>query len=242
MTERDQIVFGNTVIEYSVIRSPRRRKTVGITLDHADGVLVASPIDTSPEQVRQIVLKRAPWIIRRATDQVLNPRTKQFVSGESLPYLGREVRMLVETGKRRRVQVHFTHWEFRIVAPEQLTGEERRSAILSAVTRWYKVQSAGQLEERIEQWTKVAGWSPTTILIRDQRQRWGSCSSDGVLRFNWRIVMAPPALMDYVVVHELVHLRVKAHSPVFWAEVARLMPDHGLRRARLKELGPNLTI
>ena len=159
-----------------------------------------------------------------------------------MPYLGRQVRILVESGKGRRVQVVFRHWEFRITVPEALVGDERRAAIEAAVVRWYRMRAAEHLAERAEHWAKLAGWAPSKVLVRDQRQRWGSCSPDGVLRFNWRIVMATPALMDYVVVHELVHLRVKAHSPVFWAEVARLMPDFGLRRARLKEMGPNLTV
>jgi predicted metal-dependent hydrolase len=80
------------------------------------------------------------------------------------------------------------------------------------------------------------------VLIRAQRQRWGSCGPDGTLRFNWRILMAPPTLIDYVVVHELAHLRYKHHDSAFWAEVSRLLPDYQLRRARLKEVGPRLSL
>ena len=242
MTERDRVVHGDTVIEYSVTRSVRRRRTVQITLDHDEGVLVAAPLHTPAEQLRQFVLKRASWIARRSAEQALSHRQRQFVSGESLPYLGREVRLSVENGNGKRVQFCFSHPEFHLVVPEHLAGDERRIAIVSVMTRWYQARAAEQLTERTEQWSKVVGRSPSRILIRAQRQRWGSCSSDGVLRFNWRIVMAPPAVIDYLVVHELVHLSVKNHSPAFWAEVARLMPDYGLRRAKLREVGPYLTI
>jgi hypothetical protein len=79
-------------------------------------------------------------------------------------------------------------------------------------------------------------------MIRNQRRRWGSCSADGTLRFNWRLVMAPPAIIEYVVVHELAHLRVPNHSPAFWAEVARFIPDYKARRTALRQLGPSLSL
>ena len=82
----------------------------------------------------------------------------------------------------------------------------------------------------------------SAVLVRDQRQRWGSCSPEGVLRFNWRIVMAPPALFDYVVIHELAHLRVRSHRAGYWALVAQAAPDHRVRRERLRALGPSLDL
>ena len=80
------------------------------------------------------------------------------------------------------------------------------------------------------------------ILIRDQRRRWASCSPDGTLRFNWRAIMAPPALLDYVVAHELAHLRVRNHTSEYWSVVSQAIPDYCLRRQRLREVGPLLSI
>src|SRR3990170_282249 len=102
--------------------------------------------------------------------------------------------------------------------------------------------SSPHLWQRVECWTKVVELSPTRILIRDQRKRWGSCSADGTLRFNWRLILAPPTLIDYVVVHELLHLRVKNHSRAFWTEMARFMPDYQTRRLALKQIGLRLNI
>jgi predicted metal-dependent hydrolase len=239
--ERGSVQFGNTVIEFTVTRSARRKKTIEITLDHAEGVLVAAPLATPPERIRQVVLKRAAWIVRQSSEEILHPRRKEFVSGESLLYLGREARLTVVHADVRRVSVEFEHWEFRIVVPAQLNGEERRAAVGSAVVNWYRARAGERLAERAEIWAKKADLTPAGVLVRDQRQRWGSCSPDGVLRFNWRIVMAPPAVIDYVVVHELVHLRSRTHSDAFWLEVARLMPDYGIRRSLLKEIGQRLT-
>ena len=81
-----------------------------------------------------------------------------------------------------------------------------------------------------------------SVLIRDQRQRWGSCAPDGTLRFNWRAVMLPPALIEYIVVHELIHLTIKTHSTDFWALVSKAMPDAQQRRRRLREAGQALPL
>ena len=242
MIEHGQIRFGNTDIEYTVIRSRRRRKTIEITLDPGQGVLVAVPMATTKEQISGVVKKRAAWIVRQATAAMLCPRPKAFVSGESLPYLGRQAPLFIEYTDRARVSVAFEHWSFHIAAPARLTGDERRQAIERAMVRWYKSRAAERLADRVQYWQTRTDSAPRAILIRDQRRRWGSCSPDGTLRFNWRLVMAPPALIDYVLVHELVHLRVKNHSSTFWGEVASLLPDYKLCRARLKELGPSLTM
>ncbi|MGQ9675415.1 MAG: M48 family metallopeptidase [Chloroflexota bacterium] len=242
MTERGKVVFGNTKIEYIINRSKRRKKTVAIVLDRAEGVLVAAPAKLSKEQIRQVVLKRADWIVRKASEDVLHPRRKEFVSGESLLYLGREVRLFAELDGARRPSLRFDHWSFHLTLPAGLDGEKRREVAAAAVVGWYKDRASERLSQRVAHWAGVAGYAPNRVLVRDQRQRWGSCGPDGTLRFNWRIIMAPPSLIDYVVVHEMAHLRVRNHSPAFWAEVHRMMPDYKMRRSLLKELGPRLTI
>ena len=238
--ERDLVHFGGKVIEYTVRRSRKRKKTIEIRLDH--GVLVAAPLRTAPERIRQVVLQRAGWIVRKSAEEVLHPRRKEFVCGESLSYLGREAPVFVECTRGRRVAVGFEDWGFRIAVPTGLEGEERRSAIERAVVSWYRARAGEHLADCVERWSKVASLTPEEILVRDQRRRWGSCSTDGTIRFNWRIVMAPPELMDYLVLHELVHLRIRNHSPAFWSEMARLMPDCKARRSNLREIGPRLVI
>lgn len=240
--ERDTVQFGNKIIEYTVTRSPRRKKTIGITLDGTAGVLVAAPLRTSSEQIREIILKRAGWIVQKATLGTICPRRKEFVSGESLLYLGHEAPLAVEHANIRRVAIAFDQFGFAITAPAHLDGEKRRRAIEAALVNWYKSCAARHLVEQVERWSKAAGLVPSRVLVRNQRRRWGSCSSDGSLRFNWRIIMAPPALIDYLIVHELVHLRILNHSKLFWAEVARLMPDYKARRSLLKEIEPRLTV
>jgi predicted metal-dependent hydrolase len=242
MTELSSIRFGDTSIDYTVVRSVRRKKTIEITLDHQDGVLVAAPSDTPPQQVADVVRKRGGWIIRKATESILYPLRKELVSGESIPYLGRQAKLLVEPGNVKKVKVAFSHWSFRVALPYGLVGEERRSAIAQALEKWYKGRAADRLTDRVGRWAPEVGCEPREVLIRNQRQRWGSCSPDGTLRFNWRVIQVEPCLIDYVVVHELVHCLVRNHSASFWDEVSRVLPDYRVRRQRLKEAGMQVVL
>jgi predicted metal-dependent hydrolase len=141
-----------------------------------------------------------------------------------------------------RVVVQFDHWSFKLTVPSTLDGSERAAATRKAIRKWYEKRAVERMRSRVEKWVRTIGASPARVLTRDQRSRWGSCSPNGTLRFNWRIVMAEPALIDYVVVHELAHLVVRTHSAEFWQQVARVMPDYKLRRARLKAIGPELSL
>ncbi len=240
--ERDSVKFGDTTIEYSIARSRRRKKTIEIKLEPDGGVRVTAPVRAKREELRQVVLKRADWIICKASEVVLQPPRKELVDGESVPYLGNEVRLSVETDGVRWVRVVFDQASLQITVPCHLDGEERRTAVESAIVKWYRSRAAEHLGRITEEWALLYGCTPARVLVRAQRRLWGSCSSDGTIRFNWRLILAPPSLIDYVVVHELVHLRVRNHSATFWTEVARLIPDYKSRRALLREVGPQLAI
>ena len=116
---RDRVRFGDATIEYEVRRSRRRRKTVQITVD-GGGVRVAAPMTTPDAELRAFVLKRASWIIGHVSRAVPEAATRRFVSGETLPYLGRNVRMIVESSDTRRPEVRFDHWRFRVSVPQSL--------------------------------------------------------------------------------------------------------------------------
>ena len=240
MTEQGSVRFGGTTIQYHVRRSARRRKTVDITVDGA-GVQVAVPQDTPDEDVRDIVHRRAPWILAHAPETLLEALPKGFVSGETLPYLGRNVRMVVSVGDVRAPEVRFDHWRLRITVPRYLSEGNRSGCIRRAVVAWYRRRAEARLATIVERWwPRFGGREPYRLLIRDQRQRWGSCAPDGTLRFNWRLAMLRPDLAEYVVVHELAHLRVRNHSTEFWNLLSRAMPDAQERRRRLREVGRSL--
>ena len=242
MSERGNVRFGDTTIEYEVRRSERRKKTVQITVD-GGGVQVAAPIKTPETELRALVRKRAPWILSHASDKMLEASPKRFVSGETLPYLGRNVRMIVEATDIRSPEVCFDHWRFRIAVPKTLNGDERYDPIRRAVVRWYRNRAAERLPGVVGRWwPRLCQGDMTRILIRDQRQRWGSCAPDGTLRFNWRAMMLKPALIEYVVVHELAHMTHRNHSTDFWGLLSQVMPDAQHRRNNLREEGRMLPL
>ena len=242
MTERGEIMFGDARIKYRVVRSPRRKKTIEVTVDAPGAVRVAAPVDTPAEQVEETVRRRAGWIVRHHGATTADAPPRRFVSGESLPYLGRSVLLTVRPTDEARVAIRFHHWAFDVDVPRTLKGEERLEKVRAAFEAWYRDRAALKLPPRVDRIAIRLGVQPKAVLIRDQRRRWASCGPDGTLRFNWRAVMAPPALLDYVVAHELAHLRVRGHTPEYWEVVAQAVPDYRLRRARLREIGPLLSL
>jgi predicted metal-dependent hydrolase len=242
VTERGDIAFGSARIRYSVVRSPRRRKTIEVTVERPGVVTVAVPEDTTQERIEATVRRRAGWIVRHDGAITVPPTPRRFVSGESLPYLGRAVRMFVHPSGGRDVSIRFHHWQFDVAVPRGLTGDKRRERIRAAFESWYRRRAEDRLPARVARVARLMGLAPSAVLVRDQRQRWASCSPNGALRFNWRALMAPPALLDYVIAHELAHLRVRAHTPEYWAVVAQAVPDYRARRERLREIGPLLSM
>ena len=236
-TERGLVRFGNTSIEYEVRRSQRRKETVQINVG-GDGVQVAAPATTPESELQAIVRKRATWILKHTREDVLRPTPKRFVSGETLPYLGRNVRLVVEAKDVRAPEFRFDHWRFRVSIPHSLEEEERYQHVRSVVVDWYRARAASRMRSEVRRWwPRLGNGGEPRILIRDQRQRWGSCAPDGTLRFNWRVMMLEASLLEYVVVHELVHVSVNNHSDDFWRLLASALPDMEHRRRRLREAG-----
>ena len=240
-TERARIEFHGRLIEYTVIRSRRRKKTIEITLDPQDGVILRSPARTPLRNIAELVHKRAAWILSRATEDILRPKPRCYTDGETLLYLGREIPIVTSASSGRRVAASLQDGAFRIAVPDDIPGDERPEKSRAALERWYRQEAKRLLPDLVARWQgRVGRKKPSFVQVRSQRRRWGSCSSDGSIRLNWRIIMAEPALIDYVVVHELAHLAVMDHSPRYWKRVERVLPDYRARRKRLNEIGLHL--
>ena len=237
-TEKASIEFNGKRIEYTVIRSKRRKKTLEITLDPQQGVIVRSPARTPRREITALVQKRAEWILSHATEDILRPTPRRFTDVETLFYMGREIPIATCATAASGVTANLENDTFWIESPADLPEDERTEKSRAAIERWYRRKASRLLPEIVAQWqAKVSSKKPAQVLIRNQRKRWGSCSSDGSIRLNWRIIMAEPALIDYVVVHELAHLAVMDHSPRFWKQVEHALPDYRARRKRLNEVG-----
>ncbi len=232
--ERDSVRIGNTTIEYEVHRSKRRKKSVAFTVDRGV-VRVAVPSAAKPDAIRRAVRDRAAWIINKLSQVPPEGLQKRFVNGESMPYMGDDVRVAVRIVDAPSPEIRLEDGRFRVFVPRSLRGKKRFDAIRLAFMEWYRERALLQVSECKDDWWPKLGRGPKSrVLIRNQRRRWGSCASDGTIRINWRIIMLEPALIEYIVVHELAHLSVRNHSPDFKDLMASVLPDFTERRKRLR--------
>lgn len=240
--EHSSVRYGNKVIDYAIRRSARRT-TVSIAIDATDGVLVTAPEPTPIARLDRIIHAKAAWIserLKRQSDRPPTPSTREFVSGESFRYLGRQYRLRVErTASPRPVRLE-RGW-LRVVVPRTLDVRHEPAYVRAALIDWYSAKARERLPARVAFWTGRLGVRTPAVTVADPQKRWGSASPSGsAVRVNWRIIQTPLALVDYVVVHELTHLQHPNHTPKFWAALGRALPDYDERKARLRLIGPEL--
>lgn len=244
--ESGKIRFGTTTISYSISRSGNRN-TIAVTV-HPDGeVSVVAPTATNLTKITEIVAKKAEWVLRQQEyfHYQHNGYAKQFVSGESFFYLGRQYKLKVkqiEADDRKSSQVQLVRGQLLVLVPWTTALDTRTTAVHNNLTRWYRAKAREHIPSVVAQFSRRLGLSYSTVQIRDMKQRWGSAGANGRLSFNWRTVMAPRRLMEYVVAHELCHLRYPDHSRDFWRLLERTMPDYERRRVKLALVGPKFDL
>jgi predicted metal-dependent hydrolase len=239
-SEHSEVKFGGTKIAYGVRRSSRRT-TVSILVDPGEGVIVRAPERTPVERLDRVVHAKARWIVERTNGQAAHrPAPREFISGESFLYLGRHFRLRVVRGRDEDDTVRLSGRWLWVPVEAPPRGDEGRHQVRQRLVRWFRTHAALRLAERFAAWSKKLGVREPRVLIRDQRRRWASCDPQGVIRLNWRVVQAPVRLVDYVVVHELLHLGHRHHTKAFWETFGRVMYDYDARREALRALGPRL--
>ena len=213
--------------EYTLRRSPRARR-VRVSVDNDGEVQVTIPKRASRRAAEEAVRELAPWIERRrhalATARAENGRTPGTV-----PYLGRELALRPQPGRTR---VH--RRGDALLVPTDHTEE--------ALERWYRRAARDEIGPRLDAATRRAGTKYTKLTIRGQRTRWASCSSKGGMSFNWRLLLAPEPVLDYVIEHEVCHLEVMDHSPRFWRLLESRVPDWRTHSRWLRRYGSTLTL
>lgn len=240
MKELRQVPFGRSTIDYRVERSDRR-KTVTVAVDPSVGVVLRAPWGVSTRRLDEVVKAKAPWILERLVgfrELGSVPPPKEFVAGESYSYLGRSYRLRILCSAGVCAPAASLYGGFLTVRlPCGDLRQEREMLVRGALVAWYRRQAERRLAERVELYAERAGVRRPIVLVREQDKRWGSCNSKGMLRFNWRVMMAPLSLVDYVVAHEVCHVAVRDHSRTFWKLLETVLPDYEERRSRLRVAG-----
>lgn len=225
-----------------VRRGPRRR-SVALRLEGA-AVVLAVPETMSRRALERFADERAGWLRRNAALLLEAPRARDlaFADGETLHLRGEPVGLRVTVDRlRRRTAVAAAPGALTVVLPPGLDAASpavRRDAIRQAVVGHARGLATASLPDRVAVFAERLGRRPAGVLVRDQKRRWGSCDSKGVVRLNWRLALLPSDLADYVCAHEAAHLAVMDHSARFWARVALVMPDWRERRTRLRRDAP----
>lgn len=219
-------------LDYSVVYSDR--KTLGITVERDRKIVVKAPRQASLEQIEQVVEQKKLWLFEKLRHpQKYDPAgvlSKEFVSGESLPYLGRNYRL--EIVDEKFAGVRFSNRFY--------LSEHSRVAAADLLEIWFKEQAREKITPLVEEIAKGLGVTYNDIFISDLKYRWGSCTLNDNLNFNWRLVKAPFHVIKYVVAHELAHLIEPNHTERFWSIVYVQAPRYEKAKAWLKEHGLTL--
>lgn len=230
---RDTLDYGTNLLEYNVIRRPR--KTLEIAVLPSGGIQVTAPLDASPEAIRAKVRKRAPWIVKqRSFFRKFLPRTphRQYLGGETHLYLGRHYRLKILEGKITGVRLSGGFLE--VTVPQERKNPE---TVRKEMETWYRRQAWRLFPEILAGLCArfgIASSSVPKLQIRKMKTRWGSFSCKGTLTLNDRLVQAPQECIVYVITHELCHLSHPDHGPEFYRLLLKRLPDWEKRKRCLE--------
>ena len=236
--------MGSTVIPYTIRRS-RRAKYVSISIG-ADGVQVVAPVSMEDNKIIPLVENKREWIFhkfenyRQRLTQVRIER--EYISGEEFLFMGENYPLMVQEHEGRSNSVDLINDQFLVLLHKDTPEKQRRLVIQKTLEQWYISRAKELIQERLELYIPKISVKVNMVRLKNQKTRWGSCSQKGNLNFNWKLVMAPTPIVDYVVVHELCHLRQMNHSKEFWQLVARYIPDYKEKRKWLKDYGLKLNL
>lgn len=225
---RERYQIDGVIVEYILKRSQRRR-SITLTINE-DGLRVGAPWRASQSRIDKLLARHAQWIsLKLAQWQARRPAPFSWQAGAPVMMLG-EPLILTLTNEK---SVTRRDGDRLCVGVGVNTGDDP-ATLAKQVTAWLRDTAQNWFEQRSAHFARVLDVRAPSIRLSNARTRWGTCHPDGRVHLNWRLIQTPPALIDYVVVHELAHLREPNHSARFWAWVERAMPDYKARRRTLR--------
>ena len=213
----------------------RQRRTVGLKITE-NGLVIHAPKRISQSHLESIIVLKADWIRKKLETLIENKMPEmQWRHGETLLFMGNTVTLAVEHGIRSKA-VEYEPGVLQLAMP----NHHDQNLIARKVIQWYKKQALVDFTRRLEIFSSKLAVSFSSFNLSNAGSRWGSCNSRKEIRLNWRLLQAPPHIINYVVCHELAHLKEMNHSAKFWATVASIYPDYKLAEKELKALSANL--
>lgn len=228
LAERRTARLGEHEVHYLLKRSVKRRRML-LTVDE-NGLTVSVPWRTAEHRIADLLQQSTPWVLSKLELYAMRrPRERRWTHGESIEYLGRNLPLHLEAHNGRTVARLQEDGRLQL----WISNPEDSSAVRAAVIAWYRRHALPHLSAAAVRFAGLLGEGAPTVLLTSARGRWGSCNARREVRLNWRLMQAPPQLIDYVVAHEVAHLRVMNHSARFWATVERIQPGYREARAEL---------
>jgi predicted metal-dependent hydrolase len=225
-------------IQIHIIRSACR-KTIAIQIK-AGQVSMLVPQSLPKTEIERLLIKKSRWITEKLhfQAQINAIKPKQFIKGEKFSCLGQDYDLEVAQGSSAKIHLY----QNQLVAIVRDKQADNSALIKRLLMRWYQAQAEVKLLEKTEHYAKIIGVTPTRIVVKTFKARWGSCSAKGDIHYNWKIIMATNDVVDYVVIHELCHILHHNHSPQFWKTVEFHLPAYREYKAWLKLNGNLLEI
>ena len=215
----------------------RQRRTVGLKIT-AEGLVVHAPKRLAQSLLEGLIAQKADWIQKKLHAQTQNKiPALQWQDGEQLLLLGNTITLSVRHDERSRALNHLPG-----LLELAMPNHHETPAVARKVLQWYKKQAMTDFARRLEIFSAKLGVSLPKLLLSSARTRWGSCNTKKEIRLNWRLLQAPPHLINYVICHELAHLKEMNHSARFWAVVASIYPDYKAAEKELKIWSPRLHV
>jgi predicted metal-dependent hydrolase len=235
-----QLELGGIIAPYDVIRS--RRKTLAATINRDGLLIIRAPYNTRKACIAEFIKCVLPWIQKKLLSYLNSCPEHLFIDGERLPFRGGNLRLeTLESPGIAQSRVVLEGKDIKVVVKPSASRNECIRQIKQSLQDWYHDQAGIIIPERFKQISQDMGLRPSGLKLKQQVSRWGSCSTKGLIAVNWQLIAAPPAVLDYVIVHELCHLTVKDHKAGFWESVLGHMPDYKVHRKWLKDNARQIT-
>jgi len=222
-------------LNFQLVRSKRRRKTISLRIKDDGKIIVYVPYHTPKREVKGFIKEKGSWIIKKISEKERSAKEteKAFIPGEKFLYFGESYPLEIGNTNNKGFPLKLYFGKF-------ILGQDHLDKARDLFIYWYKREAKEKIEERVDYFSKRLQLIPEGLKITSAKYRWGSCSRNNRLSFSWRIIMAPLSVIDYVLIHELVHIKEKNHSERFWTYLETILPDYRERRLWLKKNGHKL--
>jgi predicted metal-dependent hydrolase len=214
-------------IPYTLKKSRKRRKTISLQIGEKSELVIAAPYFTPIGEINRFVQEKQSWInktIQRHKEEAIRNKAKEYITGEMFYYLGELFPL--ETFFEQNERKGLVFWGNRFY----LNTADAAETGVSYFVSWYKKKAKQHLRQRVDFFSQEFNLLAKSVKITSAEKRWGSCSADDNLSFSFRLIMAPPDIIDYVIVHELMHIKEKNHSAAFWKLIETAIPEYKAHR------------